>query len=207
MSDTKLLASGVTKAGTYPAVSFAAGTYVSVTAAMQTTGEYAYAAFDVLDAAGNVVASGEASGNAPPTLIENVRSASTQFSLRVNDIRGGSLNVSCAVSSSPLEGSQYKEAINGGQGQSIQVGASRTLTLEDDGKVIEMTATATLTVPANLPIGFAVAILPSGTISIAFSGTTGNGSSTTITRTAASNAIFAIQQRPSSRNAYVLTGV
>jgi hypothetical protein len=97
MSDTKLLASGVTKAGTYPAVSFAAGTYVSVTAAMQTTGEYAYAAFDVLDAAGNVVASGEASGNAPPRVIQNIKSRSTQYSLRVNQMQGGVLNVAATV--------------------------------------------------------------------------------------------------------------
>lgn len=116
MSDTKLLASGVTKTGTYPAVSFAAGSYLSVTAAMNTTGEYSYAEFDVLDAAGNVIASGEASGNAAPTVINNLRASSASYQLRVNNVLGGVLNVSACVSASPVDGTAFSGDLDGAAG-------------------------------------------------------------------------------------------
>lgn len=86
------------------------------------------------------------------------------------------------------------------------VSGNKTLTASDDGSVIEMSAAATLTVPDGLPTGFSCAVIPSGTTSIAFNNTTGNGSGSTITRSAASNAMFAIQQRASNPNSYVITG-
>lgn len=94
-----------------------------------------------------------------------------------------------------------------GQGGVALVATSLTLGNEHDGLVLEMTAVATLTIPMNLPIGFAVAVIPNVTTSLAFSGTTGNGAATTINVAAASTKMFAIQQKASNRNAYVVTGV
>lgn len=89
----------------------------------------------------------------------------------------------------------------------IQVATSRALTSADNGRVLEATATVTLTVPAGLPAGFRCVVIPSGTTSVAFSGAaTGNGAATTITRAAASNAMFGILQRGSSANSYVIDG-
>lgn len=89
----------------------------------------------------------------------------------------------------------------------IQVATSRALTSADNGRVLEATATVTLTVPAGLPAGFRCVVVPSGTTSVAFSGAaTGNGAATTITRAAAANAMFGILQRGSSANSYVIDG-
>lgn len=87
-----------------------------------------------------------------------------------------------------------------------QIATAHTLTAIDDGLTFECTNTATITVPAGLPDGFSIAVIPSGTTSIAFNGTTGNGAATTITRAAASNVMFAIQQRSTNANSYVITG-
>lgn len=89
----------------------------------------------------------------------------------------------------------------------VQVGGSRPLASTDNGLVLECTATATLTVPASLPAGFRCVVIPFGTMSVAFTGTTGNGAGTTITRAAASNAVFGITQRGSSATSYVVDGV
>jgi len=89
----------------------------------------------------------------------------------------------------------------------VQVGSSRPLASTDNGLVLECTATATLTVPAGLPAGFRCVVIPFGTTSVAFTGTTGNGAATTITRAAASNAVFGITQRGSNANSYIVDGV
>lgn len=89
----------------------------------------------------------------------------------------------------------------------IQVTASRNIASTDNGLVLECTATATLTVPASLPAGFRCVVIPFGTTSVAFTGTTGNGAATTITRAASSNAAFGIMQRGSNANSYIVDGV
>ena len=87
------------------------------------------------------------------------------------------------------------------------VGTSRSLTDADNGRTLECTATVTLTVPIGLMTGFGCAIIPSGTTSIASSGgALLNGATTTLTRAAATNAIFAIVPRASASNSYVVTG-
>lgn len=92
-------------------------------------------------------------------------------------------------------------------GVAITVGSSRALTSADDGKIIECTTTVTLTVPASLPSGFACVVIPSGTTSVASSGgALLNGATTTLTRAAASNAMFAIQSRASAVDSYVVSG-
>lgn len=87
------------------------------------------------------------------------------------------------------------------------VASSRALTDADNGKTLECTATVTLTVPTGLMSNFGCAIIPNGTTSIASSGgALIQGATTTLTRAAATNAIFAIVPRASATNSYVVTG-
>ena len=87
------------------------------------------------------------------------------------------------------------------------VASSRALTDADNGKTLECTATVTLTVPTGLMSNFGCAIIPNGTTSIASSGgALIQGATTTLTRAAATNAIFAIVPRASAANSYVVTG-
>jgi hypothetical protein len=88
-----------------------------------------------------------------------------------------------------------------------EVASSRDLTNADNGKTLECTGTVTLTVPINLQSNFGCAIIPNGTTSIASSGgALLNGATSTLTRAAASNAVFAIVPRASAANSYVVTG-
>lgn len=89
-----------------------------------------------------------------------------------------------------------------------QVAVSRSLGPRDNGVMLECTAAGlTLTVPNDLPAGFGCSIIPNGTTSVATSGgTLLNGSTSTLTRLASGNAIFAIAQRPSLATSYVVTG-
>lgn len=92
------------------------------------------------------------------------------------------------------------------EGQLALVSNSRTLTAADNGLTLECTATVTLTVPVGLA-NFGCAIIPSGTTSIASDGTALlNGGTSTVTRAAGSNALFAIQCRASAVDSYVVTG-
>ncbi len=94
-----------------------------------------------------------------------------------------------------------------GGGAAVTVGSSRALTAADNGALLEATATVTLTVPIGLPAGFACVVIPSGTTSVASSGgALLNGATTTLTRAAASNAMFAIQSRASAVDSYVVSG-
>lgn len=92
-------------------------------------------------------------------------------------------------------------------GKVVAVSASRTLTAADNGCTLECTATLTLTVPEGLPPAFSAAVIPSGTTSVERSGAALlNGAGTTLTRAAASNALFAIVARASAVDSYVVTG-
>ncbi len=89
------------------------------------------------------------------------------------------------------------------------VSTGRALTDADDGKTLEVTTALTLTVPDGLRASFGCNVIPpaSGNVTIARSGTTLlNGGSSSLTRAAASNAMFGIQARASSANSYVVTG-
>lgn len=94
-----------------------------------------------------------------------------------------------------------------------QISANTTITALNastyDGQTLEFTGAFTLTISAGLNNNFGCAIIPpaSGNASIASDGTaTLNGATTTLTRAAAGNAMVAITQRASNRNAYVVTG-
>lgn len=93
---------------------------------------------------------------------------------------------------------------------SIVVATSRTLNVGDNGATLEVTATATLTVPDGLPDNFFCHVAPTtGTTSVARATTaTLNGAATTLTRAAATaaNTRFTIQKKGSAE-AYVVTGV
>lgn len=93
-----------------------------------------------------------------------------------------------------------------GLNSTVLVAAARTLLATDNGKTLECAADITLTVPAGLPNGFSVAVIAAGTTSVAASGVTLNGAGTTVTRAAASNAMFAIVGRASNPDSYVVTG-
>jgi hypothetical protein len=87
------------------------------------------------------------------------------------------------------------------------VAASRVLTDADNGKVLECTATATLTVPVGLKAGFRCTVLCAGTTSVASSGgTLLNGATSTLTRAVASNPAIDIIARASAQDSYVVTG-
>lgn len=100
------------------------------------------------------------------------------------------------------------EALVEGGGNTTTVATSRALTAADNGATLECTATVSLTVPAGLPANFGCAVMPFGTTSVVSGGgTLLNGATTTLTRTAASNGMFAITARASVANSYVVTGV
>jgi hypothetical protein len=87
------------------------------------------------------------------------------------------------------------------------VTASRPLDVDDNGATLDVSDTVALTVPAGLPADFGCAIIPTGTITIVSGGgTLLNGETTTITRLAGSNSVFAIVHRATSANSYVVTG-
>ena len=110
-----------------------------------------------------------------------------------------------------LSNGAFSAASGGGGGVvariTTQEGASRSLTSADNGSILECTANITLTVPPGLPAGFRCVVLPFGTTSVAFSGTTGNGAATTITRAATANQSFGIVKRASGTEAFLVDGV
>jgi hypothetical protein len=76
-----------------------------------------------------------------------------------------------------------------------------------DGQCLEFSSAQTVTLSgAGLTLSFTCIPPSSGNASIAFaSGATGNGAATTITRTAASNAMFGVQVR-NTASGFVVTG-
>ena len=77
------------------------------------------------------------------------------------------------------------------------------------GRTLEWTVAAVVTLAAGLAEDFGFNAIPpaAGNASIArATGVTLNGGTTTLTRAAASNALFAVVQRASNRNAYIVTG-
>lgn len=91
--------------------------------------------------------------------------------------------------------------------RTIGVSASRSLTADDDGQVLDCTAAdLTLTVPAGLPPSFGCLVIPNGTTSIeSGGGALLNGATSALTRAAASNASVAIVGRAAA-NSYIVTG-
>ncbi len=88
----------------------------------------------------------------------------------------------------------------------VAVTASRDLTAADNGAVLECAAAVTLTLPTGLPAGFACVVVPSGTTSIASrGGVLINGATTTVSRSASSNVMFAIQARI-AENSFIVSG-
>nr|WP_145550350.1 hypothetical protein [Variovorax boronicumulans] len=89
----------------------------------------------------------------------------------------------------------------------VAVASSHALAATDDGKTLECTATATLTVPATLPAGFRCQVIPFDTTSVASAGgALLNGATTTLTRAATANPLVTIVARASAANSYVVTG-
>lgn len=106
-----------------------------------------------------------------------------------------------------INGTSLVDAAGNAAFGTTTVATSRSLTDADNGKTLECTATVTLTVPIGLMTNFGCAIIPNGTTSIASSGgALIQGATTTLTRAAATNAIFAIVPRASAANSYVVTG-
>jgi hypothetical protein len=101
----------------------------------------------------------------------------------------------------------------GGGGGTAALSASLTITpanaAQYNGQTFEMTTAVTITLAVGLPSGFGFAVIPpaTGNATIASDGTVLlNGATTALTRTAASNAAFAVIQRVSSANSYVVSG-
>lgn len=103
-------------------------------------------------------------------------------------------------------------------GSTVQIAGNTTINLANsssyNGAVLEFLAAYTLTLSAGLPSGFSFAAIPpaSGNASIASDGTvllqngTGATATTTVTRAASANSLFAVQQRASATNTYIVTG-
>lgn len=90
----------------------------------------------------------------------------------------------------------------------VFVSASRSLTVADNGLILECAENVNITVPAGLPEGFRCKLIPFGTHDIiSAGGTLLNGATTTLTRTSASNQTFEVIGRVSASNSYVVTGV
>jgi hypothetical protein len=87
------------------------------------------------------------------------------------------------------------------------VAVSRSLTAADNGATLDVSDTVALTVPAGLPTDFGCAIIPTGTITIVSGGgTLLNGATTTLSRAASSNSIFAIVHRATTADSYIVNG-
>lgn len=99
-------------------------------------------------------------------------------------------------------------------GDESLISASRALTGSDNGQVLEVSTSCTLTVPGggatSLPLGFGCSVLPASasvTVTIAVSGSALlNGAATPLTRAQTGNTMFAIVQKKSSANDYAVTG-
>jgi hypothetical protein len=94
----------------------------------------------------------------------------------------------------------------------VQITANVTITTANqatyNGQVLEFTGAFTVTISAGLVNDFGFAAIPpsTGNATIASDGTAQlNGATTSITRAAASYTMFGVQQRASSRNAYVVS--
>lgn len=97
--------------------------------------------------------------------------------------------------------------------QTIAISADLVITPANaatySGMVLELTVAAVVTLSAGLPIDFGFAVIPpaSGNASVASAGgVLLNGATTTLTRSAANNAMFALVQRDTNANSYVVTG-
>lgn len=88
--------------------------------------------------------------------------------------------------------------------------ASSNIVLDQsyNGQDVEVTASLEIYVPTGLPADFGVIItMTSGTATVkSRGGTTLNGATSDITRTAASNPVFVIKAKPSSSSAFTVTG-
>ncbi len=110
------------------------------------------------------------------------------------------------------------DVIATGAGGAVQVTANLTITPLNaalyNGQVLEWTGAFFVTLSQWLPAGFGFAGIPpaAGNASIVSDGTvlmqngTGATATTTITRAAATNAMFAVQQRGSAQNTYIVAG-
>lgn len=89
----------------------------------------------------------------------------------------------------------------------VLVQTSRELTDDDNGRILECATSLTLTVPLDLALHFACAVIPAGTTTVQrVAGVLLNGGTAAITRAAAANAMFAIQMRRSVLDSYIVTG-
>lgn len=80
---------------------------------------------------------------------------------------------------------------------------------EYNGALLEVTTALSITLSAGLPLGFSIIVIPpaSGVVSIVSAGgVLLNGMTTTITRSIVDNTTFAILQRATDANSYVVTG-
>lgn len=112
------------------------------------------------------------------------------------------------------------EALTGSNaiGSGVLITANTAITTANadtySGKTLEFAGAYTVTLSASLPAGFGFVGIPpaSGNASIASDGVvtlqpgTGSAATTTVTRAAASNALFEVCQRVSNTNAYIVTG-
>lgn len=90
----------------------------------------------------------------------------------------------------------------------VLVSASRSLTVADNGLILECAENVNITVPVGLPQGFRCKVIPNGTNDVVrVTGVTLNGGTSTLTRTSAANQIFEIIGRVSAVDSYVVTGV
>jgi Collagen triple helix repeat (20 copies) len=116
------------------------------------------------------------------------------------------------------QGPQGVQGVQGPAGAAATVGVAQitgnvTITTANqatyNGQVLEFTGAFTVTISAGLVNDFGFAAIPpaTGNATIASDGTaTLNGATTSITRAAAGNSMFGVQQRASNRNAYVVSG-
>lgn len=108
-------------------------------------------------------------------------------------------------------GAETASSVSGG-GVPLLIFGPVTITGENqstyDGQCLEFSSAQTVTLSgAGLTLSFTAIPPASGNASIAFaSGATGNGAATTITRTAAANAMFGVQAR-NAASTFVVTGV
>lgn len=90
----------------------------------------------------------------------------------------------------------------------VLVSANRSLTVADNGLILECAENVEITVPAGLPQGFRCKVIPFGTNTVVPSvGVSLNGATDTLTRTSAGNQTFDIIGRVSANNSYIVTGV
>jgi len=157
---------------------------------------------------------GAALNSTVSTNTTNITTNTTNITTNTTNITTNTTNIASNTTAIATKVSTSSIGISGGvapNGDTVQITGNVTITTGNqatyNGKLLEWTGAYTVTISAGLATSFGFAGIPpsSGNATIASDGTiTLNGSTTSLTRAAASYTMFAVAQRSTNANAYVI---